>query len=835
MSERPVDTLRAWIRNEVVAVLRRKANPPPLLLWCDAHRAWRDLLKAAAEGDAFELWAEEKHELVLREELMRAEARPRVVWLPKAPDEITYLKVFELQAEHVLSESLVAALARFGVEIPSDRAHDLRELLPAHAKEWIDRPRSEWKDLTVSTAKVTLVDDDRILEVLASPSTAFVDIIGSERVPVLARRSTEEFGLPAPAPGKDDEWRVAATAHLLVTHATAQVPNQPPSDADRLIAAGPRRERALRLLGRWLDSSSLAPAFEKLARDADGTTTLMHWARNLAAPCPALASPAAEGELFKSEVAALETLDEFDGLARRLEEREGFYAMHAGGFWGARAEERVPWDSLVALARAAALMRRESTAEREWKTPSDAVAWFASAGWEVDHQGEVLFRDFRGFPAALHPIRARLRRAYLCHVDRTNRVFSELLHQHTFDSLGLPFAGKTLAEVRPQREPMAVLVLDACRFDLGKRLEERLNRGEPKRRAEVCTARAPLPSITALGMPFALADEPDALMVELTSGAPVRWRVTARGFTGDLTVLQARRDWITRRFKLKGAATRWVKEILDDKLPVPKEVGRLLVIFGDEFDKQGHEDELSFTGADDLLDRYTRALGRLREAGWSTVAVVTDHGFIHWDPEPDEFIKQPEGEVLWRSRRAVVGRNLKHPTAIKTTVPQSDLECHVPRSIGAFETYGGIGFFHGGATLQELVIPVVVARWPKKAEKVPVVLTRLAEIASLRPRIEIKPGGTMDLFGGASADEKTLGRQVMVKIVEQTTGRRLFASIENVKIEPSGPPVAVALDHAAGQLCPRGTVLRVEVRDADNDELLDHCEVELKVDIEEWD
>jgi len=201
---------------------------------------------------------------------------------------------------------------------------------------------------------------------------------------------------------------------------------------------------------------------------------------------------------------------------------------------------------------------RESTAEREWKTPSDAVAWFAAAGWEVDHQGEVLFRDIRGFPAALHPIRARLRRAYLRHVDRTNRVFSEL------------------------------------------------------------------------------------------------------------------------------------------------------------------------------------------------------------------------------------------------------------------------------------VIPVVVARWPKKAEKVPVVLTRTGEISSLRPRIEIKPGA-MDLFGGASADEKTIGRQVMVKIVEQTTGRRLFASTENVKIEPSGSPVAVALEHTAGQACARGTALRVEVRDADNDELLDHCEVELKVDIEEWD
>jgi hypothetical protein len=578
----------------------------------------------------------------------------------------------------------------------------------------------------------------------------------------------------------------------------------------------------------------MSSAFETLAAQADGTTSLVHWARSLAGPVVALASPGAERELFKGDVAALEKLEEFDALARRLEEREALYAAHASGFWGTRAEERVPWDSLLALARAATVISRDRAAEGDWKVPGDAVAWFADGGWEVDHQGEILFRDIRGFPAALHPIRARLRRAYLRHLDRTNRAFSELLHQHGFESLNLRFAGQVLAEVRPSREPAAVLVLDACRFDLGKRLQERLNKGEPKRRAEVYVARAPLPAITALGMPFVLADDPGILTVEIAPESSGRWRVTARGAPGDLTSPEARREWLGRRFKLKTHATRRVKEILDNTPPPPKEVGRVLFVFGDEFDKQGHEDELSFTGAEDLLDRYTRVIGRLREAGWSTVVVVTDHGFIHWDPEPDEFLKPPEGDILWRSRRAVVGHSLKHPTAVKTRAAQSGIECCVPRSVAAFETYGGLGFFHGGATLQELVIPVVVARWPKRAEKVPVVLTRIAEIVSIRPRIELRPGA-MDLFGGSSADERTMGRQVLVKVVEQATGRRIFRCAESVKIEPNGLAIGLTLDHAPGQACARGIHLRIEVRDADNDELLDHCDVELKVDIEEWD
>lgn len=831
---RDTETLRTWLRNEIASVLNRKVTPPPLILWCDPDRAWRDLLRAACESGNFELWCEDEHELILRERLLGAEAKPRVVWLPREPEEITYLKVFELQAELVWTESLVEALVRYGVEIPRDRVGELRELLPAHAKEWIDRPREAWRELTVGTAKSTLVDDDRILSALAHAGTSIAEMIGRQRLGVFGRRVTEDLGLPAFTEGKDDEWRVAATARLLVTEAAVRIPASPPSATDQTIPPGPARDRALKLLDRWQKNIELMPSFERLARQADGTTSLVYWARNLAGTFPALASQAAEDALFQREVEDLARIEEFEPFAKRLEEREAFYAAHAAGFWGARADPRVPWQSLVNLARAAVLLLRESSAENSWKAPSDAVEWFTRAGWEIDRQGEVLFKDDPNLPGALHAVRARLRRAYLRHLDRTNGAFSDLIHHHGFESLKLPFAGELLPTLRPPKEPAAVLVLDACRYDLGARLAERLNKGEPVRRAEVKTARAPIPSITALGMPFGLAEESSTLRVELTNEAPARWRVTAAGAGGDLTVAGARREWLQRRFKLKAHALTDVKSILGAPVPSPKDVGKLQFVFGDEFDTQGHEGELRFSGAEDQIERYTRAIGRLREAGFTTIIVVTDHGFIHWEPESDEVDDPPAGEILWRSRRAIVGRALKHPTALSSGVPQSDLECCVPRSVNAFRTYGGIGFFHGGATLQELVIPVVAVRWPKKAEKVAVVLTPLTEIVSLRPRLELKPGAG-DRLPGLGADERTLGRPVAVKVVDPSSGRRLFRSLETIKIEPDGAPATVTLDRERGEACARGTRLQIEVRDADNDELLDRCDVELKIDLEEWD
>lgn len=827
------ETLRSWLRNEVGAILNRKVTPPPLILWCDPDRAWRDLLLGACENGQFELWCGEEHELILRERLLCAEAKPRVVWLPREPEEITYLKVFELQAELVWTESLVGALARYGVEIPLGRLGELRELLPAHAKEWLDRPREAWRELTVGTAKSTLVDDDRILETLARPGSSIVELVGADRLGVFQRRVVDDFGLP-PFEGKDDEWRVAATAKLLITEATFRVPANPPSASDQTIAPGPARDRALKLLDRWQKNIELMGSFEQLATRADGRTSLVHWARNLAGTCPALASRAAEDALFQREANDLARIEEFEPLAKRLEERETFYVAHAAGFWGARAERRVPWQSLVNLARAAVLMRREASAESSWRTPSDAVEWFIRAGWEIDRQGEVLLRDDPNLPGALHTVRARLRRAYLRHLDRTNAAFSDLVHHHGLESLKLAFAGEVLSALRSPKEAAAVLVLDACRYDLGARLAERLNKGEPVRRAEVKAARAPIPSITALGMLFALAEQPSALHVELRNEASPRWRVTAQGAGGDLTEAGTRREWLQRRFKLKGNALTDVKSILDAPVPSPKDAGKLLFVFGDEFDTMGHEGELSFSGAEDQIERYARAVSRLRDAGFTTVIVVTDHGFIHWEPESDEVDDPPTGEILWKSRRAIVGRGLKHRTALSAPVPQSDLECCVPRSVNAFRTYGGVGFFHGGATLQELVVPVVAIRWPKKAEKVAVVLTPLTEIMSLRPRLELRPGATDRLFG-IGADERSLGRQVSVKVVDPSNGRRLFRSTETVKIEPDGDPVTVTLDHERGEASARGTRVQIEVRDADNDELLDRCEVELKIDLEEWD
>ena len=77
---------------------------------------------------------------------------------------------------------------------------------------------------------------------------------------------------------------------------------------------------------------------------------------------------------------------------------------------------------------------------------------------------------------------------------------------------------------------------------------------------------------------------------------------------------------------------------------------------------------------------------------------------------------------------------------IRTRVAGSNLEWLTPRSVNAFNTYGGIGFFHRGATLQEWLIPLVCIQWTKKAG---IVLKPVAEITTLEPVVEIEPAKTL--------------------------------------------------------------------------------------------
>lgn len=830
------DSFRSWLRQEIIQVLERERSPPPFIVWCDPKHVWKGILQKAAE-DTFELWADEEHELMLRHRFIQTTRSPRVIYLPVSREEITYFKIFEIQAEEVIEISLHEALSRYGIHIPSDMLSQIEPLLPAHIKEWLDHPKSQWEELTLGSVKETLVDDERILKVLASVGTAFDFLIEESRFPIFTRRVLEDFGLPDPSGIDADPWRVKALAALISTEAAKMCPKNPPSESERTIPPGPAREKALKMLEEWKNRIDLLDSFEALIDKADNITSLRFWANNLKGIPSPLSSKTTEKTLFQNEITKLTKIEDSKELVSQLQTRLTNYKEHSEAFWGKLAKEKIEWSYLAELAQISYLLSENSQIEKTWKSPMDAIAWYTSTGWKIDRAGEILFQEAHDLPGALIGIRARLRRTYLRQVDHINSTFSELMSRLDIETLKLQYAGDILSPHIKNTEPTAFVFLDACRYDLGCRLAEMLNQGEPVERAKVHTGRAPIPSITGLGMPYALPGAPSSLEVSLTDKQPRRWIVTSKKAPRDLTVASNRREWLKSTYRVKEKAFLTISELIDPKPAKEmtlRTLGKHVFIFGSEFDSEGHEGQLQITGTEEHIERYAKAIRKLRDMGYSTVIVATDHGFFHWEPEKDEIEPKPSGDMIWTSRRAIVGENLKHQTALSLPVTGSNLTCLIPRSVNAFKTYGGLGFFHGGATLQELIIPIVIAHWPKRAKKIAVVLKPITEITSLTQRIEIGPGTPVQVDLSGTLDTNLLSRNVFVKVIDPNTGRIIFKSKKDYRVEPGGEPIIVELGRLEGAAASFGANLQILVCDLDDEEILDKTDITLKVELDEW-
>jgi len=434
------NSFHAWLTSRIRLSLQKDNG---WILWCDPQREWLDLLKKAAGAERFELWADpEEHELVLRNRFVQEPRKSRIVWIPVSHDEITWFKVFEPEADFIWETGLLSALRDFGVQIPGDREDELAPLLATYAYERFDSPKADWKDFTAGAAKGELINDRRMLEVLAGNSGEFEALKSEGKFEIFARRAMEDFGLPDPATLDEDVWKREATAILLCTEAAAANPESPPPEAERIIPPGLARDHALELLQQWQQNIVYIPSFERAVKKADAMISLGSWARDLAFSPKSKASRAVEREVFKKAVDRLQGIDDIDALAEALERDLPLFWERRSGFWGRIATETIGWRHLVNLGGVARRLIAQKGIEQGWTQTEDALQWYQSDGWSLDVAGETLFEEVPDLPENLQDVRDKLRRKYLRNVDAIGRTFSDLLEQDSQAIMDLPTAGE---------------------------------------------------------------------------------------------------------------------------------------------------------------------------------------------------------------------------------------------------------------------------------------------------------------------------------------------------------------------------------------------------------
>jgi len=817
-------TFHTWLVNLLHPSM---SSSDACVFWFDPADEWNDLLAAVAAAEEWGYWdGALLHELELRYKLVTAKPSPRIVRLPLAPDAITWCAVLVPRAHATFSLRLADALRTFGADISWERERELGTTLKTYGLQWVNEPAAVWNSYDAAP----ILADGEVLDLIAQPGRRLAEL-SPDHFTIFARRAIHDFGLPDPTGMDEDRWRTEVMATLLITEAAVLYPDHPSPDPHRVIPSGAIRDRALTsILGRWRDSATCAETFERLIPLGERLTSLRALVADLPDNAPPSSSHLVERSLFLRETSRLAEIEAVRDLARTLADHRTWYADHASSFFSRSASPHhiVPWGPLTEFARSAATLLEGEGADG-WPTVEAAFAWYVANGWRIDAAGESLFEDRDELPKELDVVRVALGRLYHHLLSHIGIRFSELLASDKIGLDGLPTAGERAETLLKSGDsPVVFLFLDALRYDLGMRLAELLNEGETSPRATVHAARAPLPSITPIGKPHTLPVPSSSIHVHYAENGAIRVHVD--NYDLDISIAENWRGWFGKALEVKNFCT--IDTVLSEEVKRPSKSNPMMVVEGGELDKTGTIGELQMTGADHLLRRYAKAIRRLRDRGWNRFVITTDHGFFHWQPEKNEIIDPQVSDALLASRRAFVGHSLASPNAISLPASGCDLTVLVPYSTNAFRTYGGLGFFHGGATLQELAIPILSVEWPRNVREVKVILKHVGQISSLAPRMQVEAAVSGQQTLG-SPDPALSGRRFLIKVRDEN-GRLFFKLKEPAMVEPGGGAVTVVLDLVPGAQLATGARLTVVVEDAETEERLDNETVELRQDIDDW-
>jgi hypothetical protein len=792
--------------------------PGAWLVWCDPRGDWLPLLERAAASptDGFTL-------LALTDETAGHFGGP--------------------QARQQLQQQLDAGQS-FVLVVPRP-ANDLGWLWAQAllAERIVDRPlRDKLRDWGWRSVSLTLSDDEvatlarlHLHEdpaewggggLQADPALLLEALAGARPTPeqrLLLDLTVEQAGLPVLDEANLPGWRNRCLAHLLVSEAHDLAPALVPEDHTLLVApAG--RPLALHLLRQWADSVRLSQRLPDAVIEADKIAGL----GSLLAAAPPEHGPflsqVAEQAIF---AAACGRLAQQNGqaLLAGLADLHEAIERHAQGFWGHRVvhARAIPWDELDRLSQAARTLL-EAAATLPWPTPQAAIDWYTSDGWRLDQAGLEIMRDLAHPTPELLALIAPLRAAYRARWEQHMIEWSAVWAGAGCPTPPLPSAGDWLAGVLSHPRPTAILVIDALRYDLGCLLAERVNHQEAASRAHVTPARAPLPSITALGMALALPIPEHELRADLVEG---RWQISRQGQPDNLSVAERRRAWWQAQGGVPANGLLDMATVQAGNAPQPTPQLTRLVIHDAAIDKLGHDDQLEVEGGGFALHRYLRAVERLRDAGWLRILVVTDHGFIHWPSSSERNAPYPAPDPAYASRRGLAYPAQQALSGPQSLAPGGQWRVAVPHGAASFRAYGGLGYFHGGASLQEWIIPCVAVQWPLEARPVQVEIEPLGQVLSQRPSI------TLNVVPASLLIEEALPRQVEVLIRHAQTRAILFRSPPQT-VTPDQLQVPLRLAAVEGIAAERGTDLQVEVRDARTEDTLHQVASTLMIELTGW-
>lgn len=316
---------------------------------------------------------------------------------------------------------------------------------------------------------------------------------------------------------------------------------------------------------------------------------------------------------------------------------------------------------------------------------------------------------------------------------------------------------------------ICVIISDAMRYEIGDELLG-LIRQEDRYSAELEPALSTLPSYTQLGM-AALLPNKSLAIADNDTGTVLVDGQSSQGTVNRTKILQAALDG-------RGQAVK-----AEDFMQLNREDSRellkgndVLYIYHNRIDHTGdkmHSEGQAFEAAEQTLDDLIRLIKKLTAANANNLLITADHGFIYQNRELDEsdFLGDTVSgdDIRYRDRRFVLGKGLSpspafHHFSSEQLGLDGEMEVQIPKSINRLRLKGsGSRFVHGGASLQEVVIPVLKVNKKRQSD------VSAVEVDILRGASSVITSGQLavTLYQSGPATEKVQPRHLRAGIYTQ--------------------------------------------------------------------
>jgi len=469
---------------------------------------------------------------------------------------------------------------------------------------------------------------------------------------------------------------------------------------------------ALVLLQRWKDSRKYEKAFRQLSQEYESVLDIKQ-------------------DLIKREIAELIEVDYFKAIDQRIIV-EMVDALCAGTVSGGdiilwvRQRRTSHWfadfsDIFDAIENAARFIQAFEESTFEMHSLTDGIELYSKQWFLIDQ----FYRKFThsvqasGEVSLLSRLSEKIESTYNTNfLLKINDQFQEYVEKtqswtEVGDSLQKNFYEYKVKPFVLKDNRICVIISDAMRYEVGEELV-RLIRKEDRYNAELEASVSMLPSYTQLGM-AALLPHRELTLSENGDGTVLVDGVSSKG--------KANRSKILKQEAGEGATAVTAKEFMELDRDESRELlksSNVVYIYHNRIDHTGdkiHSEGEAFTAAHQALEELIRLIKKLTAANANNMLVTADHGFIyqHRSLEESDFvaIDVKTEKNQYKDRRFIIGESLAsnnslHQFSSSELGLAEGMDVQIPKSINRLRLSGsGSRFVHGGASLQEIVIPVI--------------------------------------------------------------------------------------------------------------------------------